>query len=169
MIDLAQKARGLLDYSIISGHLTWVKAPSPWHQRLVGKRAGFVNSEGYRSVSIGKSLHLEHRLIWLIVTGGLPIDEIDHIDGDRTNNAWMNLREATRSANQQNLRRANIDSKSGLLGVVQSGRRWRAGIKVNGTYIHLGTHDTPSEASAAYMNAKRVLHPASTITTKEPA
>ena len=84
--------------------------------------------------------------------------QIDHIDCDKQNNAWSNLRLATVSQNQANrgLTKAN---KSGLKGV---------GLRANGTYTatiyyrkvryNLGTFCTSQEASAAYKNAALDIH-----------
>ena len=45
------------------------------------------------------------------------------------------------------------NNKSGFKGVCQVGDKWQAGIKHQGKSIHLGWHDTPEEAHAAYVAA----------------
>jgi hypothetical protein len=85
------------------------------------------------------------------MTGKFPEQEIDHIDGDGTNNRWENLREATRAQNNANCRGYN---KCGIKGVYQRGPSWIAQISPNGgRSIHLGCFRTPEEAHAAYLAA----------------
>jgi hypothetical protein len=106
-----------------------------------------------------------HRLAWLYVTGAWPKKHLDHINGDRADNRFCNLREADDAANNQNRKRANKCSLTGVLGVTycKQTKRYRAVIMHNRKSIHLGRFDTPEEAHAAYVGAKRVLHPAGAI------
>jgi hypothetical protein len=87
------------------------------------------------------------------MTGEFPDQEIDHIDGDGTHNAWANLREATHIQNQANTRR-HRNNTSSFKGISRSGPSgWRAIIKPNGHQIYLGSFPTPEAAHAAYMAA----------------
>lgn len=69
-----------------------------------------VNSKPYSSnrkdehlrLSINNVTYLVHRVIWKIVTGKEPPEMIDHIDRDKHNNRWSNLRGCTHSENQIN-------------------------------------------------------------------
>lgn len=94
-------------------------------------------------------------MVWLYVHGAIPDNmDIDHINGDRSDNRLVNLRLATASQNQQNSR-LQVTSKSGFKGVhlhKQSGR-WLARIKHNGVRRSLGLYKTPEEAGAAYLRA----------------
>jgi hypothetical protein len=66
--------------------------------------------------------------------------------------------------NQQNQRKARLDNKSGFLGVGRIGKRWQARISYpGGKDTYLGLFDTPELAHAAYLEAKRRLHPGGTI------
>lgn len=130
-----------------------------------GDDAGWLNrTSGYRQISIDCRQYQAHRLAWLWMTGEWPGVEVDHRNGNRSDNCWSNLRLATHQGNAENRRRARRGSTSGLLGVrlVRSGR-WNARICVNGRPMHLGTHDTPEAAHAAYVSAKRRLHAGCTI------
>src|SRR4051812_40825019 len=83
-------------------------------------RRGRVAGTTYRgriNIFIDYRGYLAHRLAWLYVHGRWPIGDIDHIDGNASNNAISNLREVSRSVNMQNQRRARSDSRTGLLGV----------------------------------------------------
>lgn len=93
-----------------------------------------------------------HHLAWLLMTGEWPAHEIDHRNGDRSNNKWRNLRAATSSQNKQN-RRLTPSNKSGVKGVCWARRegRWRASINVpKQKQIHLGYFICPALASCSY-------------------
>ena len=68
----------------------------------VRKDVGSVNEDGYIRLWCHKKLRMKHRLIWFLSYGKLP-DEIDHIDGNRSNNALNNLRSVTRQENLANI------------------------------------------------------------------
>jgi len=79
-----------------------------------------------------------------------PQDEIDHINGIRTDNRLVNLRSVTHRENQKNIKRSTCNT-SGRVGVRWEGHRskWRSAIKVDGREKHLGSFDSFAEASAA--------------------
>lgn len=126
-----------------------------------GKVAGSLNKDGYVQISLDRERHRAHRLAWFYVTGEWPVDQIDHRNGARADNRWDNLREATSIENLQNLRAARSDNAVGLLGVDfhKKAQRWRTQIRVNKKKVHIGYFDTPEEAHAAYLAAKREHHP----------
>jgi hypothetical protein len=100
------------------------------------------------------------------MTGSWPTDDVDHKNGMRTDNSYGNLREVSRSLNQQNLRKARGETASGVLGVYVSdrpGKPWKASINVSGKDRYLGRFATKDEAQAAYLAAKRSLHEGCTI------
>ena len=99
------------------------------------------------------------------MTGKWPDGEIDHIDGNRANNRWSNLRDVHIVINAQNKRGPMAHNKSGFLGVSWNKKdcAYVARIKVDGKYLSLGYHQTPEAASAAYVEAKRRLHAGCTI------
>lgn len=90
---------------------------------------------------------------------------VDHEDGDGLNNRRKNLRFTTRTGNNQNVRRAKVTSKSGVMGVhrMSNTNRWGAQIQVEGVVHKLGGFATKEEAGAAYLAAKRRLHPTCSI------
>lgn len=117
-----------------------------------GKNAGSRCPIGYIRIRIDGKAYLAHRLAWFFVMGVWPTAEIDHIDLIPSNNAFCNLREATRSENQRNTRCRN---KLRLKGVTTNhrGSRYRAQISIDGRTQRLGSFDTPEEAHAAYVCA----------------
>ena len=101
---------------------------------------------------------LLHRAAWLLRTGNWPEHDIDHWNGDRADNRWGNLREATPGQNRQNL--AAQTAKGKLRGATRRHQKWVTQIKVpGGTTKHLGVFATEEEAHAAYCKAKQELHP----------
>lgn len=156
----AERARELLHYDPETGSLAWKISPSK--KVRAGAVAGSI-VDGYVAVGIDKVLHKGHRVAWLISNGSWPRGFIDHIDGVRSNNRLANLREATPLLNQQNHRRAQSNSSTGVMGVFPKGERFLTRIKVFGKAKHLGVYDTPEEAHQAYLTAKRQLHAGCTI------
>lgn len=153
----ADQLRELIGYDPATGIFTRLVSTSS--NARAGTEAGTTRRDGYREVKIAGRPYLSHRLAWLHFYGVWPEGELDHINGDPSDNRIANLRPATRGENMQNLRGANRNNLSGMLGVTTDRRGWRANIKLGDRRVNLGTFDTPQEAHAAYRGAKRVLHP----------
>jgi hypothetical protein len=115
----------------------------------IGDVAGHTNVSGYREISVAGRVYKEHRLAYLYMTGEWPKHQIDHINGDPSDNRWLNLREATASKNQANSWGANGQWK----GAERVRGKWRARIKVNGKDRHLGMFDTRANAALAHATA----------------
>jgi hypothetical protein len=111
------------------------------------------------------SLHYLHRLAWILQTGNTPNGQIDHINGVRDDNRWVNLRDVTNQENAQNQRRPKTDGTTGYLGVCWSPRdqKYFAKINVDGCQKHLGYFSDAKEAHQKYLEAKRRLHPTCSI------
>lgn len=159
----AEDARRIFDYSIVSGKLFWRNQPSS--KVPAGSIAGTLTKQGYVSLKYQGKRHLVHRIAWLYVTGEPASGQVDHRDGRRSNNSWINLRDCTQSVNQQNMRRPKSSNALGLLGVHidKASGKPRADISVNGKNLYLGLFETPEEAHAAYIEAKRKHHDGCTI------
>lgn len=125
----------LFRYDPKSGHLYWI---APGKGRSKKKPAGTKLSTGYLGIVIGPKRYLAHRLCWLLHYGELPKDQIDHINGNKTDNRIVNLREATNSQNGKNLK-LSARNTSGVTGVTfdKQTQKWRASIKVDGKDINL--------------------------------
>lgn len=140
----ADELRELLEYDPRSGIFRWRGLTK------AGRRAGKNCSRGYRVIRLrrgGRRVeYLEHRLAWLYVTGSWPINSIDHINGQGTDNRFVNLREATVTENNRN-RPAR--------GFTAAGVRYQAKIQVDGQAIHLGLFSTKELAHAVYVDATK--------------
>ena len=126
------------------------------------KNAGSTNANGYVYISVNCKKYLAHRLAFLYVTGSFPVDFVDHVNGNRADNRWENLRDVTHSQNMQNVGRAQINNTSGgFLGVSFRKRfqRYEAEITVNGKSKYLGRFKTAEDAHKVYMDAKQRFHP----------
>lgn len=155
-----ERLRELLEYDSSTGLLRWRISRGPVR---AGTITGSMVEDGYLRVSLDGTVYRAHRLVWLYVHGRWPVDQLDHIDGDRANNRLDNLREADLRINNQNRRKAGCNSVSGLLGASPRGGKFIANIKVDGKSRYLGTFQTAELAHHAYVNAKRRLHAGSTL------
>lgn len=158
-----------LRYEPESGEFYWRNT-----RNMTGRRAG-SSSNGYREISIGpvgdRMRYRVHQLVWMFETGSWPVDQIDHINGNRSDNRFGNLREATQTQNSQNLS-GKGRGVTGLCGVSytrtrsQGGvvrerpRPYRAEIRIPGQKHakSLGYYATAEEAHAVYLDAKRTYH-----------
>ena len=98
-----------------------------------------------------------HRLVWFLENGYLP-GQIDHINGNRSDNRIENLRPATNRQNAYN--KAAPKKKSALprgVGTLRSGK-YQARIRDNGEHVYLGTFNTPEEAEEAYIAHAKAIH-----------
>ena len=124
--------------------------------------AGCLNDEGYVKIRVDGKKMSAHRMAWLYVHGRHPDGEIDHINGVRHDNRISNLREIDRTGNNQNTHRVWLKNGN-FTNVSRVPTGWKARINVNKRGMSLGVYKTPEEAHAAYLAAKRKLHPRSTL------
>jgi hypothetical protein len=149
MMLTQKRLKELLSYSPIVGVFEWRIA----RRRVrAGFLAGAVTESGYITIGIDRRVYSAHTLAWLYMTGELPDGHIDHIDGDRSNNAWSNLRIATRSQNAANSRTA-ISNTSGVKGVYwcKSTNKWSCNLRRRGVVVFRASFDTLEQAAAAVM------------------
>jgi len=122
----ASRLRKVLSYDRTTGIFRWRVSTS-------GIRAGTVAgcARGRKPAAIGvdKKVYRANRLAWLYITGKWPKLEISYVNGDPSDNRWVNLREATSSQRRAKSRTTN---KLGLKGVsgTKSGK-YVAAIKVD--------------------------------------
>jgi hypothetical protein len=102
-------------FEYANGLLYWKGVSQPNKQYLLNKPAGSIHKSGYRHITWKGKQQKAHRLIYMLHYGYLP-KEIDHINGDRSDNRIENLRAVTRSENQCN-RGVLANNTSGYPGV----------------------------------------------------
>jgi hypothetical protein len=143
----AERLRELLAYDPETGVFT---------RRSNGRVTGHRDRKGYLRIGIDRRSHGAHRLAFLYMTNAWPIDQVDHINHQKADNRWANLRSATNAQNH-----ANVDTRktggTGFRGVWLHRNKYRVRIQHNGRKLNLGSYATPEEASAVYQEAVRRL------------
>ena len=171
--------RQLLRYDPDTGKLYWKErdisffdaterrsakhACAQWNSRFSGKEAFTAdNGKGYLNGKIIKRNYSAHRIIWTMFYGTAPIDQIDHINGIRSDNRISNLRAVSSKENSMN-RAIRNDNSSGCTGVyfVKKTCRWVCTISTNGKLVHLGSFADKNDAITARKDAeaKYGFHP----------
>jgi hypothetical protein len=148
----------ILNYDPTKDEFTWLVTTN--RRIKIGDRAGSINkTTGYRQIRINGKLYQEHRLVWLWHHGYLPTEQIDHKNGDGSDNRISNLREATNAENSQNKGKRK-NNTSGFTGVTlhKPTGKWKAYITKDGKRYHLGLFDAREEACDAYLKSKSELH-----------
>ena len=130
---------------------------SNWNAQHAGKEAGGLDGGGYVRVSVVGARYRMHRLIWKIEHGRDPYYSIDHIDGDKLNNHYSNLRDVSPLENSKNAFLSK-NNKSGVSGVAFKKGRWHAQIGETGSKgSYLGCFKTKEEAVQARRAAEQRL------------
>jgi len=144
-----QRIRELLRYDEETGHLYW---------KIVGGRrakgdtaAGYLHRlSGYVKIKIDYNIYFAHRVIYALASSQTSFGFLDHINGDRSDNRLLNLREVSSAVNAQNNK---------VRGTFLDRGRWRSKIETNAKVTNLGSFNTEEEAHAAYLAAKKIYHP----------
>ena len=123
-----------LEYRSTTGTLHWKKRRSS--TAMPGSVAGAQKSTGYWCVSINRRKIMSHRIVWFLVHGEDP-KELDHADGDKSNNRIENLRACNRSQNMVNTQR--LPGSTGVVGLQRAKHKgkpcYRVGVTVGGKRI----------------------------------
>lgn len=146
----------LLNYDANTGVFSWKKK-----RRGVktGVALGSDNGFGYLRITVlGKSVYA-HRLAWFYVHGVWP-ETIDHINGCKSDNRIVNLKNCSISENNQNTHGPQVNNKSQTLGVSwhKKAKKWQAHICVYKERKYLGLFDDVNEAHKAYLKEKEKLN-----------
>lgn len=151
-----ERLKELLTYSPETGLFYWLEKRG---RRQTERPAGTKTTLGYNGIRVDGVTYGAHRLAILYMTGALPERDVDHIDGDVTNDRFANIRECTHAQNLKNMK-MHVDNSSGFKGVYTAtkGRSWFAQIFSDGTLHYLGSFSTKEEAAAAYNRAALSLH-----------
>ena len=152
-----EKLKEILKYDENTGIFTWLIRPrnNVYFQDI----AGTYDRKGYLKIIYQRKLYLGHWLAWLYVYGKWPDNEIDHINGDASDNRICNLRDVTRKQNMEN-KSIYKTNKSGYSGVTWHSRdkKWNVRIGHYGKRISLGYFDDLNEAISARIQAENQIY-----------
>jgi HNH endonuclease/AP2 domain len=139
--------KSLFSYDPDTGVIRWIAKGKGMIKK---KAAGTLLHSGYLGICVGPKRWQAHRIAWALHHGTWPKDQIDHINGVKTDNRICNLREATNSQNGKNLGLSKAN-KSGVKGVSFENytQRWKASIKVENKTISLGRFNSIEDAAIA--------------------
>jgi len=167
--------RQLLDYDPSTGALTWRERGADWFASIPSRDAEHIcaiwNSKyagspalangssggargGYLTGSLFGAPAKAHRVIWKWMTGEDP-DQVDHINGVRSDNRWDNLRNVSHAENAKNYKRRK-DNTTGIVGVY-----WRTHHRAHGKWLakvrgrHIGIYSCLGQAIRARRAAER--------------
>lgn len=153
----AARLREVVDYDPTTGVFRWKEKKKGW--RVVGAVAGTSFPNGYRFIGIEGYRFLGHRLAWLYATGEWPKDEIDHINGDKSDNRIANLRPVTRQQNNWN-GAVRAQSTSGHRHIFRKRTKWAVRIlagtksKFHGVYVDLATAIAVRDVQVAHLRGE---------------
>lgn len=158
--------KALLSLDTATGKLTWVRRSADlfanpkraecWNAKYAGVEAFTADKgNGYRTGRIGKRNYLGHRVVWALHHGSWPEHQIDHINGNRSDNRLANLRDVPEAENHRNVRQ-RVNHASGVTGVYWHKQisKWIANITVDGKTKYLGAFADKVDAANAYELAK---------------
>jgi len=151
-----ERLKELLHYDPDTGVFTWLVSKG---RGKAGSEAGTLNKIGYRILGFDGKMHRAHRMAFLYMEGEIPKEEIDHINRDKGDNRWSNLRHVSRSVNMRN-RPLVSNNRSGVIGVCwsKSTGKWQVLISIeSGKQKHLGVFEDFDEA-VAVRKAAEVEH-----------
>jgi len=163
------RLKEILDYDPASGVFTWLYRPfdtfkavgaaKRWNARYAYSPAGTLKSDGYIHISVGGKKWLAHRLAFLYMIGRFPPVHVDHINGVKNDNRWINLREVDRIENCRNMKMYSTNA-SGVAGVHfhELSKRWCSQISGNSKRINLGYFDDFFEAVCARRSAENLYN-----------
>jgi len=168
----AELAKELFEYDAASGHLTWkcrdevrhahlhttTHSMRRWNSRMAGVKAGRCQMHGYIVINFQGRIYREHRLVFLIHYGRMPVC-LDHINGVRDDNRIENLREATHQENCFNMRLSKRNA-TGFKGVSYHTKRQRyvACMRHDGKQLHVGYFKSAEEAACEIRAVRERIH-----------
>lgn len=117
------------------------------------------DAHGYVIITFRNLRVKAHRLAWFIMTETIPKETVDHINGDRSDNRFSNLRCASKSLNCHNQISPTRNS-TGLRGVTKlkgCNERYSASVSHKGVKKHIGCFSSAALAHQAYLKEKQKI------------
>ena len=124
-----------------------------------GKPCGSLKPSGYVLIRLDGKFFRAHRLAWFYIHGEWPADEIDHINGNRSDNRICNLRVASRSRNSCN-KPMRKDNQTGAKSVLYF-KDWGAyyvRFNLNKTTYNFGPFTSFDEAKVVAIEKRKEAH-----------
>lgn len=137
------------------GLLQWKISPA--HHIPAGRVASIPFKKVDRAIRVDGIAIRAHWVVFAMTHGRWPKDQIDHINGDPSDNRPENLRECCQQQNSYNRVRPQRNNTSGVTGVGWHAgkKKWQARIRACGRTIHLGQFDDLEEAAKARREAEK--------------
>ena len=136
-------------YNPLTGAFFYLREPRE------GQRAGFM-IRGRRYLYLNGKSFLASRIAWILMTGEDPAEkDIDHINGDPSDDRWSNLRAISHRENLMNRRAYTRKDRegqgTGYKGVyrAKNSKSYYASICIQKKMHYLGTFKDPREAAYA--------------------
>jgi hypothetical protein len=147
-----EKLKEVLSYDKDTG--VWVWKAKTCCKVVPGKKAGSINADGYLVISIYGKDYYAHRLAFLYMLGEMPSMQVDHINLDKSDCRWENLREATHSQNKANTG-LRPENKTGVIGV-SINNKGKFVVRVGQRYV--GIRNTLAEAKSLRQQAAKAAY-----------
>lgn len=148
-----------ISYDPFTGLFTW--KTHRCNKIKIGDAAGTKHRDGYCYIVINKKRFPSHRLAWFLHYGHEPVNFIDHINGKRTDNRIINLREATQKQNAEN-RLLHKNNSTGFRNVHfnKRARKFQVALEHNGDSVYCGIFDKVEDAdkTARFVRSKLFTH-----------
>lgn len=142
-----------LRYDPETGLFWWTK---PGRGRNLNNPAGGLASISYARINFGGRFYSLHRLAFIFMCESLP-EFVDHANGVKDDNRWVNLRPACSATNKHNQGK-HKNNTTGYKGVYEYRGKFMASIRCRGARHYLGYFDCPKEAHKAYCDAADKMH-----------
>jgi len=142
----SEQVRDFFSYDHETGVLKWKNCRAAYRN---GDVVGYAGRDGHLVVHLLGKHYYVHRIVWLYHYGTWPVDLIDHINRDPSDNRIANLREASHQLNSINKRaRGYYKTKLG---------KYCAQIMRNRRSVFLGHYADEASARAAYLRAREEM------------
>ena len=136
-----------------TGELTWRLRVN--NAVRVGQVIGTKHNKGYKFFRLNRTFYFNHRVVWYLAYGEWPQGEIDHINGDKSDNRLKNLRDVTHQQNMLNKASQQATSKFKGVHWHKKNKKWRATLWNGTSKLHLGMFNCEKEAALAYDQAAK--------------